>query len=435
MRQRTYRKGFNAARRYSLALTLAACAAVLTTAQPASASLFSMSEQDEIKAGQQAAAQAEQQFGGVLPPNDPRSIRVRAIGMQFAALSSRKNIPYSYKVLNNDKVLNAFACPGGPIYITKLLVDKASNDAEVAYVLGHETTHVDHKHIVQTVEKQQKIGLAAGILGALIGRNGGSSANVVNAVTNVAFNVWNSGYSREHENDADNGGVHWMAQLGYDPRAAITMLQKLGDGPDGPLQKVLADHPAPKDREQRVASQIQRENLLQVAAQHGGPRLTSNVNYGAGYASYNPQNTNGGYYPATQGGVPDYSQPRSGQSQQNQEIPLGAPIQLAPTGDAQVIMAPVDGIARWSGAQLQNNGNSVVLRRGGNTLELRRNSGVGYQNGQALNLSAPAQVYGGMLYAPIGTLVESLGGTATLDANNNLVWLTLGNNRGFVRLP
>jgi predicted Zn-dependent protease len=92
-----------------LALVSTVGAATLVNTTPAQASLFGMSEQQEIEAGRQVAAQAEKQYGGVLPPNNPMTLRVRAIGAQLARLSSRKNIPFSYSVLNNDKILNAFA--------------------------------------------------------------------------------------------------------------------------------------------------------------------------------------------------------------------------------------------------------------------------------------------------------------------------------------
>src|SRR5687767_11555022 len=84
-------------------LTLSAALTAPQITLPAHAGLFSLSEQDEIQAGREVAAQAEREYGGVLSPNDPMSIRVRAIGQQFAQLSTRKNIPYTYKVLNNDK--------------------------------------------------------------------------------------------------------------------------------------------------------------------------------------------------------------------------------------------------------------------------------------------------------------------------------------------
>src|SRR5207248_8531731 len=170
-----------------------------------------------------------------LPANDPRSMRVRAIGMQFAQLSSRKTIPFSYTVLQNDKVLNAFSGPGGPVFVTSKLLNTTSNDAELAYVLGHETGHIEHKDVVNSATKQQTVGIFAGILGSIL--TGGRRNDFVTLGTNVAFTLWERGFSREEATNADNAGVHWMSRLGYDPHSAITMLAKLDEGGGGGLDK------------------------------------------------------------------------------------------------------------------------------------------------------------------------------------------------------
>jgi predicted Zn-dependent protease len=128
---------------------------------PAQAGLLGVSEKEEIEAGRQVAVQARQEYGGSLPANNPMSIRVRALGQKFARLSTRKNIPYSYEVLNNDKVLNAFAAPGGPVFVTRKLVQTTSNDAELAYVLGHETGHIEKMHIVKRWSASRKSALAS----------------------------------------------------------------------------------------------------------------------------------------------------------------------------------------------------------------------------------------------------------------------------------
>src|SRR5687768_14161767 len=98
----------------SLALLLTVTATALWSPTPARAGLLSVSEKEEIEAGKKVAAQARKEYGGSLPANDPMSVRVRTIGRRFAQLSTRKNVPYTYEVLRNDKVLNAFAAPGGP---------------------------------------------------------------------------------------------------------------------------------------------------------------------------------------------------------------------------------------------------------------------------------------------------------------------------------
>lgn len=417
-----------------------AVGATLPLAQPAQAGLFGLSEQDEIRAGQQVAAQAQKEYGRALPASDPVQRRVRAIGMQFARLSGRKNIPYSYTVLQNDKVLNAFAAPGGPIFVTTRLVKAAGNDAELAYVLGHETAHIDRRHIVEQVEKQQKAGLIAGVLGAVLGRGG--SGNTIGAIANVGWAVVSSGHSRQAENESDALGVRWMSQLGYDPRAAIAMLGKLDTGGrGGGLEKYLSTHPAPKNRQQAVQQLITKEKLLDVSRRAGGPRLAME---GSTYAptSYSPDTTNrypgdtnntnndadAAYYPPDVAGT-EYST--------GEEINFGAPLRLraATDGNVSVVMAPVAGFARWAGATISGDGVDVTVRRGSQTLELRRNSTVAYLNDRSVMMSAAAVEYNGILYAPAAQLAQATGVRATLDNNSRVVRFSLGNRNGYARLP
>lgn len=393
----------------------------------------SLSEQDEIKAGQEVAAQAQKEYGRALPANDPMARRVRAIGMQFARMSKRTNIPFSYTVLQNEKVLNAFAAPGGPIFVTTKLVRTTSNDAELAYVLGHETGHIDRKHIVRAIEKQQKQGLGLGVLGAILTRGrGGQAANVGVGLLNA---VLTQKYSRNDENEADRTGVRWMSRLGYDPHAAITMLAKLDaeGGNSGP--QFLSSHPNPKSREVTVQGLIDQDKLMDVARQAGGPRLTFNGSATSGYNASNYPDANNdvgynapveeAYYNAQDGATGD-------------ELDWGAPLQtrVSGRGDVAVVMAPVNGFARWGGASVSRSGKVSTLRRGNSTLELRRDSTVAVLNGRSITMSAPAVDMDGNFYAPLGLLAQGVGAQATLDQNAGVVRLSLGNQQsGYVRLP
>ena len=239
-----------------------------------------LSETEEIQLGRKAAPQLEKQHGGLLPPNDPIATRVRRIGTTFAALSKRKTIPYSYRVLRDDRVLNAFSAPGGAIYFTRKLVRTAANDAELAYVVGHETAHTDHKHLVHSIEKQQEAQNRAQVLSNKIRARTGSdqAGKIAYAGSGLVFAVWARGYSRAQENDADEAGVRWMSRLGYDPRAALSMLRKSGEGPSNDVEKYLSSHPAPDERREKIASLIRRENLLAISRQNNGPRLFDETN-------------------------------------------------------------------------------------------------------------------------------------------------------------
>ncbi len=408
---------------------LAACAGTMTlSVAPARAGLFSLSEKDEIAAGREAAAQAQKEYGRALPASDPMSRRVNSIGQKFARLSTRKNIPYTYTVLQNDKVLNAFAAPGGPVFVTTRLVQTTANDAELAYVLGHETAHIERRHIAQSVEKQQKVGLGIGILGAILGK--GKSGNILGTALNATFAVWQSGYSRDQESEADAVGVRFMSQLGYDPRAASTMLAKLGDGGGGFLDKYLATHPDPNTRIKRVNEQIAKENLIDVARRSGGPRLSDASNNGYRYSNtnYAANNNVSDNYPdyGTSNGSPSYS---SGSSVNNggREISLEAPLRAVDFGNGSVLLAAVTDIARWAGARLTTKGTVLTLTRPGHTLELRRNSTVAWDNGKRRDLNVAVRTYDGKTYAPLGDLVEGLGGRARYDNATNSARITLDN--------
>lgn len=428
-------------------LALGTALAVPQMTTPAQAKLFGLSEQDEIAAGQEVAAQAQKEYGAALPYNDPMAVRVRAIGEQFARLSTRKNIPYTYQVLANDKVLNAFAAPGGPVFVTRLLVTTASNDAELAYVLGHETGHIERKHIAKSMENQQKAGILTGILGALLGNS--KSSDYIGAGVALTYSLWDKGYSRDQEKESDITGVRWMSQLGYDPQAAISMLGKLDTGANsGFLDKYLATHPAPKSRQATVSTLIASEKLTDVSRRQGGPKiwLAGNGGNNGYYPAYNPNTYNPNTYnpntpvynPAPSNTYPPYTEaPVYGAAPTTQasgRIDFGAPVILAERNKTRVVMAPVVEFARWAGATSRANGAVIALRRGKSAMDLRQNSTVAHINGREIALPVAPVVQNGILYAPLGSIVRGLGGEASYDTQNRSIWVTVGNQRGYVPL-
>ena len=404
----------HAKRRSSFFTSMALGVAALSTAaiHPAQAAI---SEAQEIEMGRQVSAQAQKQYGRALPANHPISRRVRAIGMQMAALSDRKNIPYSFTVLQNDKVLNAFAAPGGPVFVTTKLVATTSNDAELAYVIGHETGHIDRRHTVKQLQKQQQLGIFGAIAGAVFGRAGQLGGNVFGALQSMK-------YSRADENQSDAIGVRFMSRLGYDPRAAATMLAKLGSG-GGP--EFLSDHPATGARIQTVRQLIQTENLLEVARRAGGPRLSSGQNYGS--SSDDSDSSDTGY-------DSDDSYVQGGGAQGNQ-IDLGSPLRyVVQSGTNQrVVMAPVEGFATWAGATVSTSGNTTRLRRGSNTLILRRGSRIAELNGESVQLPAPVSALNGELYSSLGILTRAVGASANIGSDS--VQIRLNGRSGSVPLP
>lgn len=389
---------------------LAVCTFSATT-QPANAQFSKISEAEEIQAGRQSAAQAFKEYGPPVSRNDPRQVRVSRIGAMFARQAKRKTIPYSYTVIQNDKVLNAFAAPGGPIFVTTKLVSTAANDAELAYVLGHETGHIENKHIVNAIEKQQKVGLAVGILGAILNRKGGQTGNIVGALANGGFTLWRSGFSRDQERDSDDYGVRAMARLGFNPSAADTMLGKLGGNVSG-LQKYLATHPSPASRQDRVRALIQNEKLNTVAQNAGGPFLSlSGFNSDERAPSLGDANSNYGNY---------------GDTNQSSS---GIRLAIVESGQYRYVLAPVSEVARFAGGQSQVIGSEIQVRRDGNSGRFRLDSNRAVVNGREVMLSQRARNVNGQLYVSVGALAQALGGEVSFDQNRNTVRLDFGSGR------
>jgi len=186
---------------------------------PASSQLILIGRNQEIEIGKEVAAALEKQYGVWDDPEQTR--RIERIGKSLVAVCERKDMPYTFKILNERKELNAMAAPGGFIYITRALLEALESDDEVAFVLGHEIGHVAGDHI----RKQLSQAIAGSILLDIL--TGGSS-QIVRIGTNIMFSLYQSGYSRQHERDADTRGVRYMKAAGYNPVAAITALKKLG---------------------------------------------------------------------------------------------------------------------------------------------------------------------------------------------------------------
>ena len=208
--------------------------------------LVLISTEQEIALGADAAPEFEKEFGGKVASAALQEY-IRAIGAKVAAVSDRP-MPYEYTLLASD-VPNAFALPGGKIYITAGLMKNMTNERQLAAVLGHETAHVAAKHSVKQMQKQ----MGAQLLMEIAARAGGAdtgqtaAADVAKIVSTMALLK----YSRADEYQADQVGIEYAARAGYNPWGMVELLnvlQNMQEQEPGRFEEMFQTHPLSSKR-------------------------------------------------------------------------------------------------------------------------------------------------------------------------------------------
>jgi predicted Zn-dependent protease len=208
-------------------------------------------EQD-IQIGKQASAKIGQE---VLLLNDPRVDNyLDALGKKLAARAPGYKYPYQYRCVN-DQNINAFALPGGFIYVNRGVIEAADNEAQLAGIMAHETSHVALRHGTNQVSKAEAWRIPLGLLGAA-GGLGGLIAQVGGGFT---LNSIVLKYSRDDETQADVLGTQILYDSGYDPRALAQFFEKIEAESKGkePAQ-FFSDHPNPGNRTARVDEEVDK---------------------------------------------------------------------------------------------------------------------------------------------------------------------------------
>jgi predicted Zn-dependent protease len=177
-----------------------------------------MSEEQEISLGRQYSAEISKE----MPPYEDAALNalVQSVGEKLAAHSHRTDLIYRFTVVDSTQV-NAFALPGGYIYITRGLLAYLNSEAELAAVLGHEIGHVTARHSV----RQHSTATVTGLLGAVLAASTGIQG--VDTLTNLAGTAIVRGYGREHELEADRLGAEYLAKSGYDPQGMLEVVRVL----------------------------------------------------------------------------------------------------------------------------------------------------------------------------------------------------------------
>lgn len=218
-----------------------------------------ISVDQEKQLGLQAAPEMAAKMGGAIDPSeDRRAAAVAQVGRILVSRSDASRSPYvgnfHFYLLNDPETVNAFALPGGQVFITLGLYKKMSTEAQLAGVLGHEIGHVIERHSAQQMAKGQlgqilTVAIGVGASGPdNRGRNAQLVAAMVNQMTQLRF-------SREDESEADMQGLRYMAQSGYDPSAMLDVMRILKEASKGSRQpEFLATHPLPETRLREIES-------------------------------------------------------------------------------------------------------------------------------------------------------------------------------------
>jgi len=211
----------------------------------------------EVQLGRQGVAEIEKQLK-LLPSDHPMSRFINQLGQMLAAKAPGHQFPYTFRVVR-EKSINAFALPGGPIYVHTGLIEAAS-ESELAAVMGHEISHVVMRHSTRQASRAMKAQLPLAILGGVLGAGvGGWAGSLGQMGASLVSGSVMMKYSRDAETEADMVGAQIMYDAGYNPQAAVSFFNKLAaQSGDRSGPQFLASHPDPGNRAQNITKILSR---------------------------------------------------------------------------------------------------------------------------------------------------------------------------------
>jgi predicted Zn-dependent protease len=259
----------------ALALALACGCSTVTNPVSGRPERTVMDEATEVETGRQQHQEVLKEYGAV---SDTRlQAYVSEIGHRLAQHSERANLDWHFTVLDSPEV-NAFALPGGYIYVTRGIMAYMNSEADLAGVMGHEIGHVNARHSAQRATREQAAGvgvLAATVLGAILeGRGVSGAGQLANEISQTAAAGYIAHYSREQESQADRLGADYLQRAGYDPQHMVRVIQLLKDQDAFAAEAARAEGRSPRQGPTWLASHPASEQRLSdiqaVVAQYHG---------------------------------------------------------------------------------------------------------------------------------------------------------------------
>ncbi len=240
---------------------LAACFAALAAA-------CAISTQQELEIGQQYAAQLARELPIIRDPAIQADLD--AIARQLTPFSRRPEVTYRFFLVNSSQV-NAFAVPGGYIYVTRAIIERMTAMDQLAGVLGHEMGHVEHRHSAKQIGRAQAAQAGVGVTAVLLGDRG-AAGEVATRGAALGAGLALARYSREQEMESDRSAIQYTTRAGINPEGIVDFfrtLRQVEGGQPGAVEQFFASHPLTEDRIRDVTAAIAASPAATEAARTG----------------------------------------------------------------------------------------------------------------------------------------------------------------------
>jgi predicted Zn-dependent protease len=224
--------------------------------------LTRLSDVEEIAVGKELAEECSISAEKLSPEQQALDGYVRQVG-NAVSLNAHRHLPYSFHLVPDRAMLNAFSLPGGPVYVGEGMLDLMTSEDELAAVIGHEVEHIDHYHCAERVQIEAQLrNLKLGIVGAIV---------------QIPLQVWEAGYNKDEELEADREGMRLAVLAGYSPYGAVSMFERFSklhneyvihaQSPEEELSQLaiqslqgyFRSHPLPSERLAQANSLIAQE--------------------------------------------------------------------------------------------------------------------------------------------------------------------------------
>lgn len=222
----------------------------------------SLSPEQKIALGIQAAPGLTKEYGGEVSDPQLRGY-VAQVGQRMVPLTegNAPSLPWKFTLLDSD-VINAFALPGGKVFVSRALTERMTNEAQLAAVIGHEMGHVTARHVNDRITRQRVVSgvLTAGV--AVLGQvsDSGSMAGAAKQILGTGGQGYLLKFSRDQEHEADALGMRYMVRAGYDPMGAVQVQEILKAASKGSRNlEIMSTHPLPESRITRLKRLLEKD--------------------------------------------------------------------------------------------------------------------------------------------------------------------------------